>query len=65
MERTISGETNKISSAAQRCAPAEPVEREELPRDEEIISPERARGPIPEIGAVINEALRAAGLLRN
>jgi hypothetical protein len=64
-ERTISVETNNIFSQPQHYPAAEPVESEVLDRDGEIPSQEGAIPALPEIGAVINKALRAAGLLRN
>ena len=64
-ERTVSVETNNIFSPPQHYPAAEPVESEVLDRDGEIPSQEGAVPALPQIGAVINKALRAAGLLRN
>ena len=56
----------KISSATRQYAEAEPVlEGEVLDKDDERISPQAPMPPFPEIGAVINNALRAAGLIRD
>ncbi|HUL13997.1 MAG TPA: PHB depolymerase family esterase [Methylococcaceae bacterium] len=66
-ERNASVERNmvKISSASRHYAAAEPVlEGEVLDKDEPISQPEQLP-PFPEIGAVINKALRAAGLIRD
>ena len=47
-------------------AAAEPVlEGEVLDKDDETISHQEPMMPFPEIGAVINKALRAAGLIKD
>jgi poly(hydroxyalkanoate) depolymerase family esterase len=56
----------KISSAPRHYAAAEPVlEGEVLDKNDEPISQQEPMPPFPEIGAVINKALRAAGLIRD
>jgi poly(hydroxyalkanoate) depolymerase family esterase len=53
----------KFSPAPRHYAAAEPVlEGEVLDREDEAIPP---MPPLPEIGAVINKALRAAGLIKD
>ncbi len=55
----------KISSKPGHYAAAEPVlEGEVLGKDDEPISKQASLPPLPEIGAVINKALRAAGLIK-
>ncbi len=66
-ERNASVERNmlKSSSAPRHYAAAEPVlEGEVLDKDDEPISQQGSMPPLPEIGAVINKALRAAGLIK-
>ena len=66
-ERDASIERNivKISSAPRHYAAADPVpEGEVLDKDDEPISQQEPMPPFPEIGAVINKALRAAGLIK-
>jgi hypothetical protein len=41
------------------------LEGEVLNKDDEPISQQEPMPPFPEIGAVINKALRAAGLIRD
>lgn len=56
----------KLSSATRQYAEAEAVlEGEVLDNDDEPISPQAPMPPFPEIGAVINKALRTAGLIRD
>jgi len=56
----------KISSATRHYAEAESVlEGEVLDKDNEPISHHPPMPAFPEIGAVINNALRAAGLIRD
>lgn len=56
----------KLSPEPRHDAAAEPVlEGEVLDKDDETISHQEPRLPFPEIGAVINKALRAAGLIRD
>ena len=65
-ERSASVESNiaKIYSAPRPYVAAEPaLEGEVLNNDDEPMS--RQDQPFPEIGAVINKALRAAGLIRD
>jgi hypothetical protein len=51
---------------APHYAAAESVlEGEVLDKDDEPISQQEPMPPFPEIGAVINKALRAAGLIRD
>jgi feruloyl esterase len=67
-ERNASVERNivKIYPASRHYAAAEPVlEGEVLDKDDEPISQQAPMPPFPEIGAVINKALRAAGLIRD
>ena len=67
-ERNVSVERNivKIYPASRHYAAAEPVlEGEVLDKDDEPISQQDPMPPFPEIGAVINKALRAAGLIRD
>jgi hypothetical protein len=53
----------KFSAAPRHYAAAEPVlEGEVLDREDKAIPP---MPPLPEIGAVINKALRAAGLIKD
>jgi feruloyl esterase len=62
----IEREMLKISPAPHHCAAAEPVlEGEVLDKDDEPISQQEPMPSFPEIGAVINKALRAAGLIRD
>jgi feruloyl esterase len=56
----------KFSPAPQHHAAEEPVlEGEVLDKDDETMSEREAMPPLPEIGAVINKALRAAGLIKD
>lgn len=56
----------KLSPEPRHDAAVEPVlEGEVLDKDDETISHQEPRLPFPEIGAVINKALRAAGLIRD
>ncbi|MGA8968780.1 MAG: PHB depolymerase family esterase [Pseudolabrys sp.] len=67
-ERNASVERNivKIYPASRHYAAAQPVlEGEVLDKDDEPISQQAPMPPFPEIGAVINKALRAAGLIRD
>jgi len=53
------------ASSAPHFATGEPVlEGEVLDKDDEPIWQQEPTPPLPEIGAVINKALRAAGLLK-
>jgi feruloyl esterase len=62
-----SAERNVVKfSPAPRHHAAEPVlEGEVLDKDDETMSEREAMPPLPEIGAVINKALRAAGLIKD
>ena len=62
-----SAERNVVKfSPAPRYHAAEPVlEGEVLDKDDETMSEREAMPPLPEIGAVINKALRAAGLIKD
>jgi hypothetical protein len=56
----------KLSPAPQHYAAEEPVlDGEVLDEDDEPICQEEPMPPVTEIGAVINKALRAAGLIKN
>jgi poly(hydroxyalkanoate) depolymerase family esterase len=56
----------KLSAARHHYAEAEPVlEGEVLDKDDEPIWQQEPMPPLPEIGAVINKALRAAGLIKD
>ena len=56
----------KLSPAPRRYAAGEPVlDGEVLDEDDEPIWQEEPMPPVTEIGAVINKALRAAGLIKN
>jgi feruloyl esterase len=56
----------KLSPPARHFATAEPVLKGEVfDKDNEPISQQEPMPPFPEIGAVINKALRAAGLIRD
>ena len=55
----------KLSPAPPHFATGEPVlEGEVLDKDDEPIWKQEPMPPLPDIGAVINKALRAAGLLK-
>ena len=63
-----SGERNmvKLSSAPHQIKGAEPVlEGEILDKDDEPIRQQEPTPPLPDIGAIINNALRAAGLIKD
>ena len=54
-----------VSSGSQHVAAAEPVlEGEVLDKDDEPIWQHEPAPPFPDIGAVINKALRDAGLIK-
>jgi len=56
----------ELSPAPHRIKGAEPVlEGEILDKDDEPIRQQTPTPPLPEIGAIINNALRAAGLIRD
>jgi feruloyl esterase len=63
---SVDGNTVKIYSAPRRHAAGGPVlEGEVLDDDDEPILPQEPMPPFHEIGAVINKALKAAGLIRD
>jgi feruloyl esterase len=63
---SVDGNTVKIYSAPRRDAAGGPVlEGEVLDKDDEPISPQEPMPPFHEIGAVINKALKSAGLIRD
>ena len=56
----------KLSPAPRHYAAEDRVlEGEVLDKDDEAMSEQEAMPPLPEIGAVINKALRAAGLIKD
>jgi poly(hydroxyalkanoate) depolymerase family esterase len=63
---SVEGNVAKIYSAPRHYVTAEPVlEGEVLDKDDEPISQQEPTPPFHEIGAVINKALKAAGLIRD
>jgi feruloyl esterase len=65
-ERNAPSEKNilRISSAPRHYAAADPVLEGEVLDKEEPIPQQEPMPPLPDIGAVINRALKAAGLLK-
>ena len=62
---TVERNTVKLSPAPHRIKGAEAVlEGEILDKDDESIRQQEPPPPLPDIGAIINNALRAAGLIK-
>jgi poly(hydroxyalkanoate) depolymerase family esterase len=63
---SIERNTVKLSPAPHQIKGAEPVlEGEILDKDDEPIRQQEPTPPLPDIGAIINNALRAAGLIKS
>ena len=62
---SVERNTVKLSPAPHQITGAEPVlEGEILDKDDEPIRQQEPTPPLPDIGAIINNALRAAGLIK-
>jgi hypothetical protein len=62
---SIERNMEKLSLAPHQIQGAEPVlEGEILDNDDEPIGQQEPTTPLPDIGAIINNALRAAGLIK-
>ena len=63
---SVERNTMKLSPAPHQIKGAEPVlEGEILDKDDEPIRQQEPTPPLPDIGAIINNALRAAGLIKS
>jgi poly(hydroxyalkanoate) depolymerase family esterase len=63
---SVERNTMKLSPAPHQIKGAEPVlEGEILDKDDEPIRQQEPTPPLPDIGAIINNALRAAGLIKD